>query len=226
MVVYFVQDDRLVPVERIAMLLLPTREEWRFRAVEVLLQGPPEAQQRAGLISLLLAGIGLNSVRMQRPFTWLDLDDGLDRLKRSGAWLALNQLVYTVTEFPGIAPVTLLVNGENVGNPVRPLGADLMMFNIPTTRDLDAGYLTALTPVGVLDLFIGVIPDTARMWEPMSESMRAQYGSPHGIDGTAFAEGLGSWVGYVVEALNYAGNAASITIAKEVELEGMMEYAQ
>lgn len=132
--VYFVQWDaernagRLVPVPR--KVRGWTRTDRVAHAVRLLLAGPSEAEQRLGYTTEIPTGTRLRGVRIHGDVATVDLTRELEEGGGSSSMLArVYQIVYTVTEFPGVRAVQILLDGERrdalggegvwIGQPLR-----------------------------------------------------------------------------------------------------------
>jgi spore germination protein GerM len=104
-VVFLVEGDRLVPVLR--QVQAPATPDTVLATVAA---GPTPPEAAAGLRTALVTGVGLShvaagtaTVRLDRDFVAADLREQI---------LALAQLVYTVTELPGIRGVQFAFDGQ------------------------------------------------------------------------------------------------------------------
>lgn len=109
---YFVRDDRLVPVIR----RLPTPSTVGAQ-LELLLAGPNDAEQRAGLTSAVTGTDTVAGVRVINDEALVDLGDGLAGAGRNDEILAYGQIVHTLTTRPDVERVTFLHDGEHLGIP-------------------------------------------------------------------------------------------------------------
>ena len=104
-VVFLVEGDRLVPVRR--QVPAPATPDAVLATVAA---GPTPPEAAAGLRTALVTGVRLSqvadgtaTVRLDRDFVAADLREQI---------LALAQLVYTVTELPGIRGVQFTFDGQ------------------------------------------------------------------------------------------------------------------
>ena len=97
-----------------------------------LLAGPTAAEQRRDLISLLPDQVELHRVSVHDGTAVIDLGQAFrfSPLGRQGLLARLQQLVYSVTEFPTVDAVQVLIDGKNVDF----LGPEGIYIGEPLTR--------------------------------------------------------------------------------------------
>ena len=111
-VVYLVGDEGLVAVQR------PVRQPLSLdRALAQLAQGARANEADAGLRTLLPPELELRGSISARGTARIELDSGFLDAASSGQVLALAQIVFTVTELPGVRRVQFLLDQEPVGVP-------------------------------------------------------------------------------------------------------------
>jgi spore germination protein GerM len=104
-VVFLVDGDRLTPVRReVPAPATPAA------VLAALATGPTPAEAAAGLRSDLVTGAALRTMAAGTVTVQLDRDFVAAGLR--GQVLALAQLVYTITELPGIGGVRFTVDGQ------------------------------------------------------------------------------------------------------------------
>lgn len=110
--------------------------------IEILLDGPNEAELRAQWTSLIPSGTRLLSSSRQGSILHLDLTDDLLTLPATAQPQALAQIVYTAAEVDTIDAVQITINGETQALP----DGD----GQPTTRPLEIydypGYVATAQP--------------------------------------------------------------------------------
>lgn len=106
---YFVRDDRLVPVTR------RTADNERSR-LSALLAGVSEQEAAAGLRNAVPATVRLRGVSRTGPTLTVDLSGDLGEATAEEQTLALAQIVFTATE-AGPSAVRLLIDGVPVQVP-------------------------------------------------------------------------------------------------------------
>ncbi|HEU5405003.1 MAG TPA: GerMN domain-containing protein [Gaiellaceae bacterium] len=142
--VYFVKGEQFAPVER---RVAPNDSgAVAVRAVEWLLAGPDEAEQKSGVETTIPAGVTLES---------LTVDDGTVTLALAGmptaptaADVSLRparaaQIVYTLTDVPGVERVLIDVDGTERATFV---GSDLVVRGPLDQHDLSAPVRLAPQP--------------------------------------------------------------------------------
>jgi lipoprotein-anchoring transpeptidase ErfK/SrfK len=154
--VWFARDGRVVPVHRNVSSIKA--------AVRTLLAGPTAKERARGIRSALPASVPLLDLSIERRVVSVDLGARLAAGRDdSSLRLRVSQLVRTVSSFPGVAGVRILVDG---GVPVglfpgldlhRPLTAGAVPSYVgPSVRDLqqllsDLGYMAAGGVTGAVD---------------------------------------------------------------------------
>ncbi|MCL6521580.1 MAG: GerMN domain-containing protein [Firmicutes bacterium] len=225
LVVYFLRGGgggrpEPVPVRRPWPAGLPRGEALPHlrAAVEALLAGPTPEERAAGLASALPPGVRLLGARVERPVAVLDFSR---ELEESGGTLAvaslLDQIALTAASVEGVKGVELLVEGRRVGGEERPYTGEGFLFRRllpPAGSRLVAG----LAPEDALDLWIAAIPDREAMWRLMGPSLRARYGSAAAVDTAAWAEGLGSYRGYTLQAGEVRGGGTGTGKGRRVDV--------
>ena len=103
-VVYLVQGERLAPVRREVPASTPAA------VVAAVAAGPTPPEAAAGLRSALVTGAALSQVTAGTATVGLDRDFAAADLREQV--LALAQLVYTITELPGIGAVRFALDGQ------------------------------------------------------------------------------------------------------------------
>ncbi|GAB2948891.1 hypothetical protein GCM10027280_41900 [Micromonospora polyrhachis] len=129
---YYVRDDRLVPVDR-RLWTAPSAAAH----LELLLAGPNNEEQDAGLSSALTGADPIVGLRIVGNEAIIDVGDSLAGAGRTDEILAFGQIVATLTTRPDIDRVTFRHNGDGLGIP----RADGSLSRTPLT----AGDYAALT---------------------------------------------------------------------------------
>jgi Sporulation and spore germination len=134
-VIYLSRSGRLVPTARSLPppLTLP-------RLLRALGRGPTNPEVAAGIRSALPVEGTPNAVRVARGTATVDLPTSFTTLSRGDQVLALAQIVYTVTDQPGIGQVQFTLNSAATDIP----RADRSLTSTPVSRE---DYL-ALAPAG------------------------------------------------------------------------------
>ncbi len=225
--VYFTRMSQtsveMVPVVRSVSLEEDTPESRLEKAIEVLLEGPTGEEENQGLSSQAKGAARLLGVKVVRPYAVLDFSSDLNSMGGSARVDGfLKQLAFTASEVDGVKGVVFKVEGEIRGTENSPFTGEGVLFD-SLHRPLERQWLESLSPEEVLDLFVVVIPDTDLMWQLMGPVAQAAYERPAGIEWSAYAEGLGSWVDYEVLEKNVEGDTARVTIGGRQVLEGIVE---
>lgn len=110
--VYFVQGGRLAPAER--RVLTPVALD---RLVQTLAAGPTEAENTVGLRTALLSVDVVRSVVLAGGIATVDLAASFTEAVGQNQLLALAQIVFTLTERPGVGRVGFTLEGSPVGVP-------------------------------------------------------------------------------------------------------------
>ncbi len=107
---YFFKEEKLFAVERKQVPERPPLQQ----AIEALLAGPTEAEQRAGVSTMLPSGIKLRLAKTDRSLAIVDLDRRIENYGGGSAKIEglIAQIVYTATELPGIEKVWIWVEGQ------------------------------------------------------------------------------------------------------------------
>jgi len=107
---YFYRDEKLCAVER---RLAPGQAPLQ-QALECLLAGPTAAEERAGLATMLPAGVKLRLVKADRSVAIIDLDRSIENYGGGSSKIEgiIAQIVYTATEVPGIDKAWIWVEGQ------------------------------------------------------------------------------------------------------------------
>jgi germination protein M len=84
--------------------------------IEKLLEGPTREEQKQGLINLMPRGSKLLGASVKEGLVELDFNEAFrfNDLGREGSFLQLKQLVWSVTEFPSVRSVKILLEGKKV----------------------------------------------------------------------------------------------------------------
>lgn len=132
--VYFVRpaanEATLAPVARV---VLATRSvESRLRgAYQALLAGPTPAEQAQGISTEIPAGTALRGLATGGGVVAVDLSGDLERGGGSSSMLGrVWQVVYTGTQFTGIARVRILIDGQMR----EAMGGEGLMIEAPFAR--------------------------------------------------------------------------------------------
>ncbi len=100
-------------------------------AVKLLVRGPSSAERLAGLGSQIPAGTRLRGVSLDHGVAGVDLTGRFASGGGSATMFArLAQLVYTVTQFPSVHSVRLLLDGR----PVSVFSGEGILLRTPQTR--------------------------------------------------------------------------------------------
>jgi hypothetical protein len=132
-VIYFVKIDNsgLVftsPVRR----RINVSDSPLLDALNLILQGPTESEQRQGLASLIPEGVRIQNVRVTGNTAVISFNENFmfNSFGVEGYIAQLRQIVWTATEFPNVNDVQILIEGRRVdflGESIRisrPLGRD------------------------------------------------------------------------------------------------------
>jgi spore germination protein GerM len=109
---YFIQGGRMAPTER--RVPSPVALD---RLVQTLAFGPTEAEALVGLRTALLAPDVVRSVVLAGGIATVDLSATFTEAVGADQLLALTQIVFTLTERPGVGRVGFTLNGNPVGVP-------------------------------------------------------------------------------------------------------------
>lgn len=109
--IYLDLDEKVQPVER----RVPQTKAVMAAAMTALLAGPTAAERKAGLDTLIPKGTRLLSAKVSSGVATVDLtgtfDDGGGSLSMTNR---LAQVVYTLTQFPGVTGVRVKLDGKAV----------------------------------------------------------------------------------------------------------------
>jgi hypothetical protein len=126
--VYFLRGEKIGVAHR----HVPARETVETAAIEELLGGPRPDEEDAGLHTEIPAGTELNGLEIAAGVATVDLssefDDGGGSLTMFGR---LAQVVFTLTQFPGVQGVLLELEGE----PVDVFSSEGIGLDGPQARD-------------------------------------------------------------------------------------------
>jgi spore germination protein GerM len=109
--IFLVQAEHLVSVRRST----PRRD--LVEALNLLLEGPTEAEFGAGIRSAISPQTTLHSARVEGDTAVVDLSGALVEVGGQEQILAVAQLVLTVTAVPGVEQVRFLLEGQAVEVP-------------------------------------------------------------------------------------------------------------
>lgn len=126
--VYFLKQEKLFPVER-KILAGETAEE---AAIRGLLKGPARTEKEKGAISHVPAGTKMKAVSKENGIAFVNFSKELEQYE-GGAEETLSmvsQIVYTLTDIPGIKKVRILVDGSSE----VVLGGEGYVIDKPLTR--------------------------------------------------------------------------------------------
>ncbi|WP_422774151.1 GerMN domain-containing protein [Plantactinospora sp. WMMC1484] len=124
---YYLRDDKLVPVTRRLPDPLPVDAH-----LQLLLAGPAEVEQRAGLTSAVTGSDTVLGVEVADGEAVVEVGAGLAGTGRNDEILAFGQIVQTLTARPDVDRVTFRQGGEHLGIP----RADGALSRAPlTTQD-------------------------------------------------------------------------------------------
>ena len=110
--VYFGGPQRLVAVSRAVPAPATIRS-----AVEALAQGPTNAESAEGLVSPISTATPLTVSHLATPTVRVTVGPTFTSLSGKDQTIAVAQLVYTVTAFPGVTAVDVRLNGKSVAVP-------------------------------------------------------------------------------------------------------------
>ncbi|MDR0409770.1 MAG: GerMN domain-containing protein [Spirochaetaceae bacterium] len=132
-VIYFVKIDSsgLVftsPVRR----RVPVSDSPLIDALNLLLRGPTEAEQKQGLTSLIPEGVRIQNARVAGNTAVISFNENFmfNSYGAEGYIAQLRQIIWTATEFPNVYDVQILIEGRRVdflGESIRigrPIGRD------------------------------------------------------------------------------------------------------
>ncbi|MCL2233898.1 MAG: GerMN domain-containing protein, partial [Treponema sp.] len=128
---YFTQVDRGGSIFRTGVnRSLPLSATPMTDVLHALIDGPSEDERRRGIISLIPAGTQILSATVRAETAYINFtEDFLYNTYGADGYVGqLRQVVYTVTEFPNVNDVQILIEGQRVdflgkgiwiGSPVR-----------------------------------------------------------------------------------------------------------
>jgi len=109
---YFVQAGALMAAPRV----IPKTRAVGTRALELLLAGPTASERRAGLTTATPRGARLLSVIRHSDLAIVDLSRSFGVGPDPAVGLRLAQVVYTITQFPGLKRVQFELGGKRVAS--------------------------------------------------------------------------------------------------------------
>jgi len=109
--VYFIRQERLEPVER----KIQEGETKGKAALRELLKGPSEAEKRNGFFSHIPAGTKAKAVSIERGIVFINFSKELGQYGGGAEKVRsmIAQIVYTLTDIPGVKKARILVEGES-----------------------------------------------------------------------------------------------------------------
>jgi hypothetical protein len=132
-VIYFVKIDNsgmvlTSPVKRRVFV----SDSPMLDALNILLQGPTDSEEKEGLTSLIPDGVRIQNARVAGNTAVISFNENFmfNRYGAEGYIAQLRQIVWTVTEFPNIRDVQILIEGRRIdflGESIRigqPIGRD------------------------------------------------------------------------------------------------------
>jgi hypothetical protein len=125
--VYFLRGEQL----GVAARRVPQTQAVAAAAVRALCAGPTAAERAAGLSTAIPSGTALRSVGISGGVALVDLSSAYDSGGGSLSMAArVAQVVYTLTQFPGIKAVSFALDGE----PISMLGGEGVAVAPPQRR--------------------------------------------------------------------------------------------
>jgi Immunoglobulin-like domain of bacterial spore germination/Sporulation and spore germination len=125
--VYFLRDDKVVPVRREISSKLEPEEA----AITELLEGPTEDEIAAGLVSAIPSGTELRGLLLASGVAAVDFSDAFDEGGGSASMLGrVAQVVATLTRFRAVKRVAFKLDGE----PVSAIGGEGVIVDPPIGR--------------------------------------------------------------------------------------------
>jgi spore germination protein GerM len=115
--VYFTQVDREGTILRSkAARNIPASDSPMLDALNALLQGPTAEEQRRGLVSLIPSGTRILSATVRGSTAYISFSEEFqyNTYGVEGYAAQLKQIVWTVTEFPNVRDVQVLIEGRRV----------------------------------------------------------------------------------------------------------------
>ena len=126
---YFVRAGALAAAPRV----IPKTRAVGTRALQLLLIGPTAAERKAGLTTATPRGARLRSVIRHGDLAIVDLSWSFGVGSDAAIGRRLAQVVYTITQFPGLKRVQFELGGTRVARryPARPAGRPGTLRRIP-----------------------------------------------------------------------------------------------
>jgi spore germination protein GerM len=110
--IYFLRQDHLSVVQR------PVPDPVTLqRVIQALLKGPTASEGARGVRSALPTTLMVKNLTARGETAVIDLGDGFAAIDSADQALAIAQLVYTVTGWPGIDRLRVMVDGKAVQVP-------------------------------------------------------------------------------------------------------------
>jgi len=104
---YFVHAEKLTVLGRQVAAATP------YSALRALLAGPTASDRAAGVLTLVPAGSRLLGAEVKGSEITVDLSSEFENMGGSfGVRMAIAQVVYTVTQFPGVTSVRFRIDGQ------------------------------------------------------------------------------------------------------------------
>jgi len=109
--IYFLKGERLMAVSRAAVGEAPAERE----AVDALLKGPTKEEAQRGYFSEIPDGTKAKKVYIEDSVAFVDFNGRIGDYGGGSARVQgiVSQIVYTLTELPGIKKVGILVEGRS-----------------------------------------------------------------------------------------------------------------
>ena len=156
---YFVKAGALLPVPRV----IPKTRAVGTRALQLLLAGPTTAERRTGLTTATPRDARLLSMIRHGDLAIVDLSHSFGVGPDAAVGLRLAQVVYTITQFPGLKRVQFELGGTHVaslaGIPLdRPLGRARFGAYLPDVAiDSPAQGAAVASPLTVKGMALGPV---------------------------------------------------------------------
>ena len=156
---YFVRAGALAAAPRV----IPKTRAVGTRALQLLLVGPTAAERKAGLTTATPRGARLRSVIRHGDLAIVDLSWSFGVGSDAAVGRRLAQVVYTITQFPGLKRVQFELGGTRVaslaGIPLdRPVGRARFKAYLPDVAiELPASGAAVSTPLAVKGMASGPI---------------------------------------------------------------------
>jgi germination protein M len=143
--VYFLRGEELGVAER----RVPQTKAVAAAAMRELCVGPTAAERAAGLSTAIPSGTAFGGIRLRDGVALVDLSSAYDSGGGSLSMTArIAQVVYTLTQFPGIKAVSFALDGE----PISTLGGEGVAVAPPQRR---ADWVEFEPPIFVEDPGVG-----------------------------------------------------------------------